>query len=174
MTLVATLLQVLGLLAGAWGVHEVRQSLAGATSRSIRWLRGRGGRVRLWTRRSIEDTWARLRRRPVVRTANVQLSGTATLTSSFSIKVGPRPIDPDTVTDREWLALLTEQLDGVYGHLNALRDQQGVDRQDAERRLRQSITGLDESQRADAHRGLAWIYVSLVLTFAGTVLGGLE
>ncbi|MEW9267834.1 hypothetical protein AB1207_24100 [Kineococcus endophyticus] len=173
MALLALVLQILGLLTGAWGVHEVRHSLTGATTTSLAWIRAHARRARRSAHRRLGEAWARLRGRPNVRTAQVQLSATATLSSTVTATVGPRPIDPGAVSDREWLALLTEQFQGVYGHLNQLREQQTADRDLAARQVRDAVTGMEASQRADAHRGLAWIYASLVLTFAGTVLGGL-
>jgi len=168
----AVVLQVVGLVLGAWGVHEVRQSLTGATSRTKAWMKARVQQARRWLCQSLADAWNRLRRRPITRTVSANLTATAHLSGTATITVGPRPIDPDAVTDREWLALLTEQFQGVYGHINTLRDQQAVDREVAAQQVQSAVSGLDASQRADAHRGLSWVYAGLIFTLIGTVLGG--
>lgn len=168
----AVVLQVVGLVLGAWGVHEVRQSLTGATSRTKAWITTRLRQAWRWLGQVIADTWTRVRRRPIVRTASANLTATAHLSATATVTVGPRPIDPAAVTDREWLALLTEQFKGVYGHINTLRDQQAADREAAAQQVRSAVSGLDASQRADAHRGLSWVYAGLIFTLIGTVLGG--
>lgn len=170
MALVALVLQGLGLLTGAWGVHEVRHSLTSVTRTSLSWARSHGQRVRRAFQKRLSEAWARLRGRPTTRTE--QLSSTITLSSTFTATLGPRVIDPSAVSDREWLTLLSEQFRSVYEHLDQLKEQQTADRELAASQVHDAVTGLEASQRADAHHGLAWIYASLVLTFVGTVLGG--
>ena len=170
MKVASAVLQLLGLGLALAGVAAVRSWLswtaqaADEVKQDLTWR---------WARRRAQfrARWARCRGQGVVYSKSGAGTARASGAGAVSVAVTRKGPDLATISDREWLVLLDDQVEALYGHANQVNVRHAAYRKEWDRLL---AAERDEFRREllDATQG-GWKLVvwGAALTAAGTVLG---
>ncbi|MGH2839724.1 MAG: hypothetical protein ACRDKY_02730 [Solirubrobacteraceae bacterium] len=158
-------LQILGIVLALLGVASVQSWLAKTA------IEARHGLDLLWARcrRSLVDRWARLRGRPVVHLRGASLAATSDIAATLTVE-RPR-VDRAAVSDGEWLALLDDRVESLFGRIDQADRARGQDREDAGRRLEDQRNELRAEIRRETRQGWQLIVAGLAWSLIGTFVG---
>lgn len=159
--------QLLGVTVAALGVPVVPPFLARieqALSRAI-------AAVRRWARdqrRAIQAWWARLRGRPHF----IDLAGAAGATAGghAHVTVTRGKVDRDTISDRDWLAFLNDEVDAIWERLRLLDESRQADWAEFERRLASQSEDLRAHTLTVTREGWQYVVAGVICSWYGTLL----
>ena len=80
-------------------------------------------------------------------------------------------VDRETISNREWLAHLDDQVAGLFAHLTRVEERRAADRVELEQQLDAQRTGLRAEIKRETRHGWQLIVAGLAWSAAGTVVG---
>jgi hypothetical protein len=125
-----------------------------------RWWALRRDQLRRW--------WARLRGRPVA--VNLTATDLAFGSDSASVTVTRGRANRATITDRDWLALLDDQVESLLRRLDEETAARLADRQEWDERIAAYRDEMREEILKATRQGWELIVVGLICSLIGTVL----
>jgi hypothetical protein len=161
--------QLLGIVIAALGVPTVGARL----ERLVNGLIAAKQRLDRWwasQRRRLINAWARLRgRRSVV----VHVAGASAGASGggATISVGHPGVDRSTVSDRDWLAFLNDQVDALRSRIHDAEATRDEDRREFDQRLTGQASQLRAEMVSLTQRGWQLVLTGLSMSAIGIVIG---
>lgn len=166
---VASGLQLLGIALTVLGVAVVRSWLQLAADKAIEAKHG----LERWSslrREQLRRLWARLRKRPVVvHLRSVDLATTTEIAGTLTVQRSR--VNRDTISDREWIALLDDRLESLYDRMDQAEQARGQDRDDNRHRIDAQRNELRAEIQHETRQGWELIVAGLGWSAIGTAIG---
>jgi hypothetical protein len=166
-------LQAGGILLTLAGVFVVRSWLDAATGATVAAGRSVGRSVGRWVGLRMEAARrliARLRGKPI--TVRIEAAEEVSVADRATVSKIRSRVDRATVSDRDWLRYLDDQVDSLHTAVDQIARQQSAERERTDERLASRAKELRGEILRTARDGWQLIVFGLALSFAGTVLSG--
>jgi hypothetical protein len=159
--------QLLGVTIAALGVPvippflgRVESAIEHGVAVARRWLAHRRAALQAW--------WDRLRRRTRVVAASGGVTTGGAVSGSVTTERGK--VDRETISERDWLAFLNDEIDALWVSLRQLRKDRAADWEEFERRLATEGEDLRAHTIAVTRRGWQFILAGVACSWFGTLL----
>ncbi|MGH2946102.1 MAG: hypothetical protein ACRDPC_07580 [Solirubrobacteraceae bacterium] len=165
----AGIVQLLGLWFAALGVAVVRAWLEAAADATIEVKRGLD---RWWAlrREQVRTWWIRKRGKTipaVIRAAPATASGSA----GGTVTVGHPAVDRETISDRDWLGFVNDQVDVLRDRLNRAEKDRSLERREWDQRLAAQREQLRVEMLKATRQGWELIVAGLGCSALGALVG---
>jgi hypothetical protein len=169
-TTLSLVLQLAGIALALFGIAVGRAWLERAATAATEAKRGVARWVAL-RRDALARRWAQLVGRPRSVLIDVDPVVASVSVSGGTVTIGRGRPDRDAISERDWLALLDDQMEGVYQRLDSLHDLRSTDRRRAANQLAEQAKALRAEMLAATQQGWQLIVAGLLCSALGTTLG---